>query len=194
MSEYLISGIGKHIKKLRKEKKLKLTVLAKLAGVSKGLVSKIENGRTVPSLPVLFSIINALELSPGDFFESLNFEPPQTYLHKRPEEFQKVKKEDKAKGFNYQLMMEMGFQDFSFEALTMVVLPGAEREPVSSDAYEFKYMLEGEVSYQIDEEEVTLKAGDCLLYEGRIPHVPHNTSGKPAKMLAIYFYKQKDKF
>jgi mannose-6-phosphate isomerase-like protein (cupin superfamily) len=53
---------------------------------------------------------------------------------------------------------------------------------------------EGEVNYRIDEEEVHLKAGDCLLYDGRIPHVPLNTSKNPAKMLVIYLYKQKNKF
>lgn len=193
MSEYLISGIGKHIKKIRKEKKLKLTALAKLAGVSKGLVSKIENGRTVPSLPVLLSIINALEMRPSDFFEPLHFVPSQHYIHKRPEEFTTVKKEDDARDLHYQLIMEKGFQDYSFEALTLEVGPDAERDPVSTDAYEFKYVLEGELDYQIEDEIVPLKQGDCLLYNGRIPHVPINNSGKPAKMLVIYLYKQKNK-
>ncbi len=193
MSEYLISGIGKHLKKLRKERKLKLTALAKSAGVSKGLVSKIENGRTIPSLPVLLSLINALDLTPGQFFEPLNFESSQSFTHKRPKDFKKVKKEDDAKGLNYQLMLEKGFQHFSMEALTLEVEPGAERDYISSDAYEFKYLLEGEVSYMIDEEEVELNKGDCLLYDGRIPHLPRNKSGKPAKMLVIYIYQQKEK-
>ncbi|MBK6946918.1 MAG: helix-turn-helix transcriptional regulator [Haliscomenobacter sp.] len=49
MSDYLISGIGKKLRAVRMERKIKLTALANKAGVSKGLLSKIENGRTVPS-------------------------------------------------------------------------------------------------------------------------------------------------
>jgi transcriptional regulator with XRE-family HTH domain len=42
--------------------------LASSSGISKGLLSKIENGKTLPSLPVFFALIDALGLSTQDFF------------------------------------------------------------------------------------------------------------------------------
>jgi len=51
-----ISFVGKRIKELRLSKDLKLVEVAIKSSVSKGLLSRIENGRTIPSLPVLFSI------------------------------------------------------------------------------------------------------------------------------------------
>ncbi|MHB1147334.1 MAG: helix-turn-helix domain-containing protein [Lutibacter sp.] len=54
MENYLLD-IGKRIKKIRKEKQLIISQVANDAGVSNGLISKIENGRTIPCR--LFSIL-----------------------------------------------------------------------------------------------------------------------------------------
>ncbi len=57
MSEEIILQIGTRIKEIRHSKKITLDQLASKAGVSKALISQIENNRTVPSLPVLLSIV-----------------------------------------------------------------------------------------------------------------------------------------
>lgn len=192
MSAYLLNGIGKRIKSLRQTKGLKLTELADYAGVSKGLLSKIENGRTVPSLPVLLSIIQALEMLPEDFFQNLRYEPPRRYVHKSAQDLIPIQKEEEAIGFNYQFIVEQAFEKFTIEAVVLEILPNARREKVSVDAYEFKYVLEGEIDYQIADESILLKTGDTLLYDGRIPHVPLNRTNRPAKMLVLYLYNDID--
>lgn len=192
MSDYLLTGIGKRIKSLRQKQGTKLTDLADWAGISKGLLSKIENGRTVPSLPVLLSIIRALEMVPEDFFRDLHYEPPRRYLHKSVQDIIPIQKEEEAVGFNYQLILEQAFEKFTVEAVLLEIMPNAHREKVSVDAYEFKYVLEGEINYQIDEEFILLKKGDTLLYDGRIPHVPHNNTDQSAKMLVLYLYSDTD--
>ncbi len=193
MSKYLLTGIGKRIKHLRKERHTKLTDLAETAGVSKGLLSKIENGRTVPSLPVLLSIIQALEMVPEDFFKNLHYEPPSRYIHKSAADLVSIQKEEDAVGFNYQFILEQAFEKLTVEAVVLEILPNAQRQKVSVDAYEFKYVLEGEINYQIDEEFILLKQGDTLLYDGRIPHVPHNDTEQTAKMLVLYLYYDNEK-
>ncbi|MFT5252321.1 MAG: transcriptional regulator with XRE-family HTH domain, partial [Flavobacteriales bacterium] len=70
MNDYLI-GIGKRIKEIRKASKKTISSVASHAEVSNGLISRIENGRTIPSLPVLLNIINALEVDVSDFFEGM---------------------------------------------------------------------------------------------------------------------------
>ena len=184
----MLSGIGKRIRKLRLDKGQKLTELAHLAGVSKGLLSKIENGRTVPSVPVLLSIIQSLEIQPKDFFTDMSFQPPQRYIHKSAADLQPMIKEEEAIGFNYQFILNQALSNYTIEAVTLEIAPGAKRELVSVDAYEFKYVLEGHINYQIEEEFIHLSPGDSLLYDGRLMHVPHNDTDRPAKMLVIYFY------
>ncbi|MFN7116463.1 MAG: helix-turn-helix domain-containing protein [Saprospiraceae bacterium] len=192
MNDYLLNGIGKRIKSLRQQRGVKLTELADIAGISKGLLSKIENGRTVPSLPVLLSIIRALNLLPEDFFQNLHYEPPRRYIHKSVQDLIPIQKEEEALGFDYQLILEQTFEKLTIEAVVLEILPNARREKVSVDAYEFKYVLEGEINYQIDDEIIPLKKGDTLLYDGRIPHVPHNDTDQPAKMLVLYLYNEQD--
>jgi len=57
-----LSLIGIRIKQIRSEKKLTLRELAKRSNLSPGLISKIENFRTMPSLTVLVDISVALEV------------------------------------------------------------------------------------------------------------------------------------
>src|SRR6266487_5885591 len=72
MSNDLILQISNRIKEKRKEKKITLQELAEEVGVTKGLISQIENNRTVPSLNVLLSIIKSLHVDLNDFFDKLH--------------------------------------------------------------------------------------------------------------------------
>jgi transcriptional regulator with XRE-family HTH domain len=71
MNEELLLLIGDKIKTKRTLRNITLEQLAQKAGVSKGLISQIENNRTVPSLPVLFNIIHSLEENLRSFFEDM---------------------------------------------------------------------------------------------------------------------------
>lgn len=63
--------ISNKIKDIRKQKNITVQELANKAEVSKGLLSQIENNRTVPSLPVLMNIIHSLNLDMNDFFKDI---------------------------------------------------------------------------------------------------------------------------
>src|ERR1700761_1358573 len=71
MNEELLLLLGDKIKTKRTLKNITLEQLATKAGVSKGLISQIENNRTVPSLPVLFNIIHSLDENLRTFFEDM---------------------------------------------------------------------------------------------------------------------------
>ncbi|WP_370629788.1 helix-turn-helix domain-containing protein [Pedobacter sp. MR2016-19] len=61
------------IKERRKELGITVQELADKAEVSKGLISQIENSRTIPSLMVLMDIIKSLEIDLNSFFKDINF-------------------------------------------------------------------------------------------------------------------------
>ena len=56
---------GKRLNKIRNEKKLTAEQLAEKADISVYFVREIEGGRKLPSMPVLISLINALDV-PAD--------------------------------------------------------------------------------------------------------------------------------
>ena len=55
----ILVNIGKQLKRFRQKQGLSLKQVAEMSDVSTGLISKIENFRTTPSLQVLFKIIIA---------------------------------------------------------------------------------------------------------------------------------------
>ena len=61
ISEYLIS-LGKKIKEAREEKKITQTQLSKLSGIEPAHLSRIEGGKTNPTITSLLSIAEALEM------------------------------------------------------------------------------------------------------------------------------------
>ncbi|MFH6942716.1 helix-turn-helix domain-containing protein [Flavobacterium sp. FlaQc-52] len=187
MDDYLI-GIGKRIKDIRKNSKKTISTVANAAEVSNGLISRIENGRTIPSLPVLLNIISALEIEVSAFFEGMPKPSGQNYMVSRAEENSIIEKEDDAKGFTYQYIFGKQLSSIGFEAVLLEVKPNSQREKVETDAYEYKYMLSGECVYIIGDDEVLIKEGDSIFFDGRIPHVPVNRSATTAKMLVLYFF------
>ena len=189
MESYLV-GIGKNIRAIRKKKNLYATEIAKRANVSNGLISRIENGRTIPSLPVLLAIIKALEEEPGEFFQNLNPTGFLKYVVIRRDEYEPIEKEDEAVGFHYNYIFGKDFKNIGVEVVLLELEPGCERDTVETDAFEFKYMLSGSCEYQIDDEKVKLSQGDSLFFDGRFPHVPRNTSDKPAQMLVFYLFTE----
>lgn len=80
MEDNTIFKISSKIKEIRKEKGITIQELADRAGVSKGLISQIENNRTVPSLLVLVNIISSLHVDLNDFSKILNRERRQVLL------------------------------------------------------------------------------------------------------------------
>ena len=71
MENSIYQKIGKRIRQIRIENKITLQDVSGEAGVSKSLLSKIENGRTIPSLPVLLQIIKVLNTDASLFLMGL---------------------------------------------------------------------------------------------------------------------------
>lgn len=187
MDDFLI-GIGKRIKKIRKRQGITISTLAGSASVSNGLISRIENGRVIPSLPVLLEIISALEIDASTFFEGVEKKTGAKFIHTKKEEQQLIEKEVEAKGFEYHQIFGKSLHTIGFEAVILTLAPNSEREKVITDAWEFKYVISGECTYYIDDEEVQVKQGDSIYFNGRFPHVPKNSGNENCVMLVLYFF------
>ncbi len=187
MDDFLI-GIGQRIKTIRKKNGMTISVLANNARVSNGLISRIENGRTIPSLPVLVQLISALEVDASNFFEGVEKKAGAKYIHIKKKDQQPIEKEIEAEGFEYFQIFSKSVNIVGFDAAILIVSPNSKREKVITDAWEFKYILKGSCVYIIDNEEVNVKKGDSIYFNGRSPHVPVNRTNKECIMLVLYLY------
>ncbi|EHO10938.1 helix-turn-helix domain-containing protein [Myroides odoratimimus] len=191
MDNYLI-GIGKKLKEIRKTNKYTINQIASKAEVSNGLISKIENGRTIPSLPVLLTIIQALDVEIGEFFKTIPTVGKSNFILCKKEKYTTIEKEEQAVGFEYRSIFSKQLNSCGFETVLLEVKPNSKREKVETDAFEFKYMISGECTYIIGEDEVLVQSGDSILFDGRIPHVPINKGTEACLMLVVYLFYDKN--
>jgi transcriptional regulator with XRE-family HTH domain len=182
----LLPQVAKKIRELRSTRHLSLAELSRLSNVSKGLLSKIENSRTIPSLPVFLGVVNALGVSMKDFFDGMDMLQGKDFLLIKKEQQQVITKENR-EGFHYQFITAQNIPNSAVEMVILTVMPGARSLPTTTDGYELKYILSGICDYYVNETAVTLEAGDSLFFDARKPHMPVNRGIDPVVMLVLYF-------
>lgn len=189
MNEELLLLIGDKIKTKRTLKKITLEQLAKKAGVSKGLISQIENNRTVPSLPVLFNIIHSLEDNLRNFFEDMQDGHSKKHLLLVRKGEEKHFSKEPVKGFSYKRILTRSIASQATDVVLLELKRKASRRTmIRTDAFECKYVLKGHVEYQIEKETITLREGDTLFFDGRAPHRLKNIGPTEALILVFYFF------
>jgi transcriptional regulator with XRE-family HTH domain len=190
MQEDILIQISNKIKETRKAQKKTVQELATEAQVSKGLISQIENNRTVPSLPVLMNIVLALSIDLKDFFEDIshNRESKQKIIIKSKNDYLPFEKEI-AKGFKYKRILTRNMDGGPVDTVLLELKKGAKRaHMIKTDAYEYKYVIRGKVEYHIENEKYVIDEGDSLFFDGRLPHKPANIGDTDALMLVVYFF------
>lgn len=183
--------IGDTVRKYRKEKNLKLQDLAALIEMSSSMLSKIENGRMIPTIPTLFTIINKLGVPVEQFFAELkDDEKFPGYIFIPQKDYVPYVKEENVKGFDYYSILERKMDSGSFQISLLHISPGAQRSPVVTTAYEYVYLIHGIVKYSLGDQIFEIQAGDSLFFDGNIPHVPYNETKTMAIMLVVYFFTE----
>jgi transcriptional regulator with XRE-family HTH domain len=190
MQEDVIIQISQRLKELRTANKTTLQELADRAGVSKGLLSQIENSRTIPSLPVLINVIRSLGLDLNSFFDSIDFQKKASgVILRKASEYQPFEKEN-ANGFLYKRIMATSLRESHADFVLLKLKKGAKRGAVKTNAFEFKYLIEGSIEYTIGRKKYQMEAGDSLFFDARQPHHPSNTGKIDALLLVAYFFNE----
>ena len=175
MQEDIIIQISNRLRDLRKEKNITLQELADAAGVSKGMLSQVENSRTIPSLTVLLNLIRSLQIDFNDFFKDMNLLAPDSkVIFRKKEQYQPFEKEN-AKGFYYQRLFSTTIHDYHADFVLLRLEKNAERPMVRTDAFEFKYLLKGRIEYLIGDDVYQMEEGDSLFFDAAELHNPRNT-------------------
>jgi len=180
--------IGLNIRQARRKRELTLTDIARHTGLSKGLLSKIENFRTLPSLPVLVAIARSLNLKLENLVKGIGVEAKTAGQFVGAADRLPFKRE-KSRGFRYAALIANALGAVGFESVVLTLEPGAKRSPVSTDGHEFIFMLKGEIMFQVGNEAIKLSAGDAYYFDGHLPHTPRNPTTSTAELLVIYLLK-----
>lgn len=181
--------IGLNVRQARKKRDMTLDDIARRTNLSRGLLSKIENFRTLPSLPVLAAIARSLNISMENLVKNVGLETPAPHQLVSANRRVPVKRE-KSRGFKYAALLARPLGNIGFESFVLTLEPGAKRKLASTDGDEFIFMLRGKIQFVIGKEKILLSAGDAFYFDGRVPHVPLNPAKSSAELLVIYLLKQ----
>jgi DNA-binding XRE family transcriptional regulator/quercetin dioxygenase-like cupin family protein len=180
-------ALGAQIRTLRRQQDLSGADLASAAGISLGMMSKIENGQISASLSTLQSLSAALSVPLSSLFAS--FEERQDCSFVPASHGVVIDRRGTKAGHVYQLLGHVLRGDVVVEPYLITLAEGAV--PYTSFAHggvEFIYMLEGEVRYRHGGDTYDLKPGDALLFDSSALHGPDTLITHPMRYLSIIIY------
>ena len=186
-------AIGREIRAFRKSQNITVSELSDKTGLSIGMLSKIENGNTSPSLTTLQTLADALNVSMTSFFRG--FEEDRIAVHTKSGEGVQLEREGTRANHQYNILGHIGANSSQVIVEPYLITLSEESDifPTFQHAgIETIYMLEGVVDYRHGNEIYTLEPGDTLFFDADSPHGPEVLKQLPARYLSIISYPQKN--
>lgn len=180
--------LGATLRELRLRHGLTIAQVADQAGISRGMLSKIENAQTSTGLDVLNRIAQTLGVSLSTLFR--HFDVPQggAQLVKKGTGMEVVRKGTK-RGHTYHLLAYDQGPRKAFEPFLITMEDEAERFPTfEHPGTEFIHMLKGVLEYRHGQHTYVLHPGDTLTFQADIPHGPERLIKTPIQFLSIFIY------
>jgi transcriptional regulator with XRE-family HTH domain len=178
-------GLGTKLRRLRLRKKIALVDLARHTGLSPSMLSQLENGKMIPTLPTLARIAMVFDVGLDHFFAD-----------KRGEKlFAVVRAEDRMR---FPDRSDSPTPSYFFECLTfkaqgkginayVAEFPHRSDDQVAEhfhEGLELIYVLDGTLTIRFQDEDHELHSGDCVLLDSSDPH--SYRGGKPeARALVV---------
>lgn len=185
--------LGHTIRQLRQQHGLTIAEVSQRAGISRGMLSKIENGLASTSLDTLEQLANSLGVTLSRLFRDYNAPTGGAQFVKNGQGMEVVRRGTRC-GHTYQLLAyDQGPQKIFEPFLIALEEQNEEFPPFEHPGTEFIYMLEGIVEYSVAGESYVLEPGDSLTFRGELPHRPEKLIQMPIRFLAIIHYGNADK-
>ena len=184
-------AIGREVRAFRHQSGMTIADLSSRTGLSIGMLSKIENGNTSPSLSTLQTLAHAMSVPLTSFFR--RFEDVHHAVHTKAGEGVEIERRGTRAGHQYNLLGHLGANTSGVvvEPYLITLSSNSDIFPTfQHEGIEMLYMLEGEVDYRHGNNVYPLKPGDSLFFDADAPHGPEVLVKLPARYLSIISYVQ----
>jgi transcriptional regulator with XRE-family HTH domain len=184
-------AIGRSVRAFRKQQNLTVAELSRQTDISVGMLSKIENGNTSPSLNTLQTLANALSAPLTAFFRE--FEEKREAVHTIAGQGITIEREGTRAGHQYNLLGHIGANTSGVIVEPYLIVLSLESdtfETFQHDGIETIFMLEGAIDYRHGSRIYPLRPRDTLFFEADAPHGPETLVELPARYLSIISYSQ----
>jgi transcriptional regulator with XRE-family HTH domain len=178
--------IGQKLRQLRLRKKIALVDLGKHTGLSASMLSQLENGKLVPTLPTLARIAMVFDVGLEHFFNDRKNK--RVFAIVRAEERLRFPDQpDSAIPGYYFEVLSFGATDKSMSAY-LADFPRRDGRPPrhhSHDGAEFIHVLAGTLTVNYQSEDYQLSAGDSVYFDASEPHSYSSRADEGARAIVV---------
>lgn len=184
-------NIGARLREARTQRGMSLRSVAEALGVSASLISQVETGKTQPSVSTLYALVSHLGISIDDILGVVTTgagSPEPAMLQGVPSGPAVQRGSDNAvlemeNGVRWE-RLAMG-EGGPADALLVTYEPGAsssiEGKLMRHAGVEYAYLLEGELTLQVDFDTYSVRPGDSLYLDSVRPHLYSNRGTSVAR-------------
>ncbi len=169
------SVLGAALRKRRKSLALPMQSVADGTGLSVGFISQVERGLTTPSLSSLVAIAEVLQTPISEFLS-------QPTAHGTTRQGDRVQYSVDTEGPRYE-RLSSSFPGSKLYSVIMHEPPGHRAEPISHRGEEMFFVLNGEVTVEIEGKVEILKAGDSKHFDSTRVHSTWNHTTETVSIL-----------
>ncbi|MFH1984210.1 MAG: cupin domain-containing protein [Pseudomonadota bacterium] len=182
-------NIGRRVRQFRLKRDLTLKDVSEATGLSKPLLSQIENNVSAPPIATLLKISKALTVDISAFFQSRETARGIAVV-RAAERVKSIRRRGDDGAAVAEYRYESLAHPFSFKMMEPFVVEIESRDLEQLVYYqhrgeEFIFVLEGRVAFHSEEKTITLDSEDSLYFDSGIPHALRRVGDGTARILAV---------
>ena len=179
--------MAQRVREYRKMMGLSVAQLAALSGLSKGMLSKMENAQASPSLATLARLSGALGVPVTAFFRGLDEEHDVLFV--KAGQGLDISHRGSRAGHRYQHLGSMRGPHKRMEPLLVTLVERSEVFPLyQHPGTELLYVIRGSMEYTYGNATYILEPGDALQFSGETTHGPRRLISVPVQFLSVKAY------
>lgn len=177
-------AIARNVRRLRIERGVSVAEMASQVGISKAMLSKVENAQTSCSLSTVAALARGLDVPVSTLIRGADTERPAAYV--KAGQGTPIVRNGTQAGHEYVLLGGLRGEHKRLECLLVTLTDTSEAYPLfQHPGTEFIYMLEGTMEYGHGRSRYRLEPGDSLQFDGEGAHGPVEIITLPIRFLSV---------
>lgn len=185
--------IGQKLRALRLRRSMGLAQLGERTSLSPALLSKIENGRLVPTLPTLLRVAMVFDVTLDHFFQN-EFRQRVISITRKEDQEQSFALNPSGNDCYHLTRLDLGFGDRKFQPYLAEFFPetAANGKPHMHQGVEFIHLLQGELQMLIGSETHVLRSGDSIYFDSSLRHSYKRLGEERCMGFMVFAYPEKN--
>lgn len=178
------AAIARNVRQLRQQLGVSVADMAARIGISKAMMSKIENAQTSPSLSTLALLAKGFDVPVTTLFRGADVERPAAFV--KAGTGARIVRNGTREGHEYELLGSLRGEHKRLECLLVTLSEKSKTYPMfQHPGTEFIYMLSGVMEYAHSRSVYRLHPGDSLQIDGEGAHGPVDLIEVPIRFLSV---------